>query len=226
MSIVPVTIDAGHGGADSGAVSSDGRLKEKDIALDVSQRVFAILEKVVESSLTRKDDRFLTLSERANLANIRGAALLSIHCNSGGGTGFEAFTSPGNTSSDAWATALLEEYHREFPDLAYRKDLSDGDPDKEARFTVLTESNGPAVLFELGFIDVKDTSFLESESNKRRMAEALARGTLKHFGITHVDDNEDPATPEDAGQLAKMDEIRSRIAKLEWQLNQLKKLVS
>lgn len=148
--------------------------------------------------------------------------MLSIHCNSGGGTGFECFTSPGQTSSDPWATAVLEDYHKAFPELAYRKDVQDGDPDKEARFTVLTSTKGPAILFELGFIDQKDTSFLEDEDNRQLMAWAIARATLKHFGATY--DEEEPTLVEATTEPNKAEALEA-ITAIEWQLDKLKKAI-
>lgn len=176
--------DAGHGGADSGAVSHDGKVYEKNIALKVSKRVHEILSLYGQSFLSRDDDTFLTLSERAYRANELKADLLSIHCNAGGGRGFEAFTSPGQTQSDPWATAILEELGTDFPGRPIRTDVRDGDPDKEARFTVLTKTKRSAVLVELGFIDTPEGQrFLSDPINQENLARAIARGTLKHHGL-------------------------------------------
>lgn len=130
--------------------------------------------------MTRTGDTFPSLSERAAYANACKAPLLSIHCNAGGGFGFEAFTTPGETGSDLWATVLLNEYQKDFPDLKMRVDLGDGDPDKEARFTVLTKTVREAVLFELHFIDTDaGEAFLQNPVNQRKMAVALFRATMK-----------------------------------------------
>ena len=42
---------------------------------------------------------------------------------------------------------------KSFPKKRFRTDKSDGDLDKEARFYVLTKTNCPAVLNEVGFMD-------------------------------------------------------------------------
>jgi N-acetylmuramoyl-L-alanine amidase len=79
-----VVIDPGHGGKDPGAVSQDGRLKEKDVALNIAERLRKILEKdeAVEVFLTRSDDRFMSLEDRAAAAASAKADLfISIHCN-------------------------------------------------------------------------------------------------------------------------------------------------
>jgi N-acetylmuramoyl-L-alanine amidase len=179
--------DAGHGGKDSGAVSHDGKVFEKDVALTVAKRVHELLAPHGESHLSRGSDQFLTLSERAKLANNLKADLLSIHCNAGGGRGIEVFTSPGETLSDPWATCVLEELHADFPDRPLRTDVRDGDPDKEARFTVLTKTRKSAILVELGFIDTEEGQrFLSDPVNQERLAQAIARGTLRHHGLDRV----------------------------------------
>jgi N-acetylmuramoyl-L-alanine amidase len=81
-----VAIDPGHGGKDPGAVSHDGRLKEKDLTLKIAKRLKTALENEnppIKVVLTRSDDRHLSLDERIALANSANADLfISIHCNS------------------------------------------------------------------------------------------------------------------------------------------------
>ena len=77
-----VTLDAGHGGKDFGAVYN-GRI-EKNVALAVVLKVGKILENQPSISVnyTRKTDVFIDLIERANIANrIDANIFVSIHCN-------------------------------------------------------------------------------------------------------------------------------------------------
>lgn len=77
-----VTLDAGHGDHDFGAVYH-GHI-EKNIALAVVLKVGKILEKNpnIEVVYTRKTDVFIDLVERANIANRADANIfVSIHCN-------------------------------------------------------------------------------------------------------------------------------------------------
>jgi len=80
-----VVIDPGHGGKDPGAVSKDGRLKEKDLTLEIATRVKKRLMSHapgIKVELTRTEDRFLTLQERTAFANSLNADLfISLHCN-------------------------------------------------------------------------------------------------------------------------------------------------
>ena len=79
-----VVLDPGHGGHDVGTHGASG-LCEKDVVLDVAQRLGALLEARLGSEViyTRTDDTFIPLEERTQIANDRKADLfLSIHANS------------------------------------------------------------------------------------------------------------------------------------------------
>ena len=75
-------IDPGHGGSDTGAIGKGG-LQEKDVALAISQKLAAALEKAgVDTLLTRSTDAYVALSQRTAIANYnRADVFLSIHLN-------------------------------------------------------------------------------------------------------------------------------------------------
>jgi len=78
-----IVIDPGHGGHDSGAKSPTG-IKEKDIVLAVALRLARRLREDmgIEVIMTRSRDRFITLGNRARIANASGADLFfCIHAN-------------------------------------------------------------------------------------------------------------------------------------------------
>ena len=78
-----IVIDPGHGGHDPGATSPSG-LKEKDIVLLVALKLADRLrdEMGIEVVMTRSDDTFITLGERARITNTSGAQIfISIHAN-------------------------------------------------------------------------------------------------------------------------------------------------
>jgi N-acetylmuramoyl-L-alanine amidase len=83
LSVRRVVLDAGHGGTDPGA-SSASNVSEKDVTLDIEQRLGALLRKNgFEVVATRGNDRLIPLRERAHLANGSGADIfVSIHVNS------------------------------------------------------------------------------------------------------------------------------------------------
>jgi N-acetylmuramoyl-L-alanine amidase len=79
-----VVIDAGHGGHDSGTVGPNG-LMEKELVLDVAQRLGALITKQMGAEViyTRSTDVFIPLEERTKIANDQKADLfISVHANS------------------------------------------------------------------------------------------------------------------------------------------------
>ena len=91
-----VVIDAGHGGKDTGTRGK--KILEKDIALKIALKVGHYIEQNVPGVkviYTRKNDTYLSLDERANIANKAGADLfICIHANSmpgGKATGTETY---------------------------------------------------------------------------------------------------------------------------------------
>lgn len=79
-----IVLDPGHGGSQEGAVGPDGRVKEKEVCLQLALRLASLLEaqgaKVV---LTRRKDRLSPLAERVELANrVKPDLFVSLHANS------------------------------------------------------------------------------------------------------------------------------------------------
>ena len=78
-----LVIDAGHGGADRGALGVDGISKESDLTLQLAKACQdANTNPNIKIVLTRKEDQLQTLVEKANIANNLNADLfISLHCN-------------------------------------------------------------------------------------------------------------------------------------------------
>ncbi len=80
-----IVLDAGHGGKDVGAIGVTG-CYEKDITLAIVKKLGALIEKNLPQTkvvYTRKDDRFVELYRRGQIANEAGGKLfISVHCNS------------------------------------------------------------------------------------------------------------------------------------------------
>lgn len=179
-----VILDNGHGEETAGKRSpvwSDGsQLFEWEFNRDIVRRISEKLEADgIPYRILVPEETDISLTERARRANEIAkenngkAYVLSIHANAGGGTGWEVYTSPGQTPSDAIATVFFEEAGREFvPDgWRMRSDYSDGDPDKEANFAILTKTTCPAILTENFFMDTeKDCRFIMSEDGRERIA--------------------------------------------------------
>lgn len=123
-----VFIDAGHGGLNIGAIGV-GDLREKEVTLDVSLRLEALLKKKGSwrASLSRHDDSFVGLRERTRMANDAGAQVfLSIHANanqSSAPQGVEVYLlSAGAANKEGMELVLREEgpqlhHHHEAPGL-------------------------------------------------------------------------------------------------------------
>jgi N-acetylmuramoyl-L-alanine amidase len=110
-----VVIDAGHGGHDPGASGQEG-VPEKTLALALARalRDRLLADGGIRVALTRDDDRFLVLEERAEIARQLGADLfLSIHADSAGDkdevSGASVYTLSDRASSQAAARVEARE---------------------------------------------------------------------------------------------------------------------
>ena len=80
-----VLIDPGHGGRDPGAAGVSGQVAEKQLTLAMAEQLADLLEKRgrVRVALSRVDDAYLTLDQRAAIARRVGASLfVSLHMDS------------------------------------------------------------------------------------------------------------------------------------------------
>jgi N-acetylmuramoyl-L-alanine amidase len=149
-----------------GKCSPDGKLREyaysreiisaiKAILLDMGYQVFVDIE---DDDLPVNQSKELCL--RCKIVNdlckvYKDAIYVSIHVNAAGSdgkwhnaTGWEVYTTPGETKSDKLATYLYNAAKYNTKDKKMRTDYSDGDPDKEAHLYVLKNTICPAVLTE------------------------------------------------------------------------------
>ena len=118
---VRIILDAGHGGEDPGAVGVDG-IKEKDITLALARAMFEKLSTVpgFDVYMTRTGDRFISLRDRAEMANrLQADLFISLHGNAGfreTARGVEIFIA-GHQADDAHARelAMLENSVEEEP---------------------------------------------------------------------------------------------------------------
>lgn len=185
-----VILDNGHGKGVKGKQSPDGRLLEFEFNRDIVCRLIPMLEKSgVDYHILVPEIEDIPLMERVRRANEfyaknKHSFLISIHANAGGGTGWEVFTSPGETESDKIAQIFFEHAKKEFPDFRMRADLSDGDDDKEAKFTIITRTMCPAILTENFFMDHPvDLEFIISDEGRQRVAEMHYRAILTYINL-------------------------------------------
>lgn len=171
-----VVIDPGHGGSDYGAIR-DG-INEKDITLDISQRVEAILRsKGIKTALTRNDDTFVSLEDRVSFSEDENPEIfVSIHVNS-------AVSETPNGIETHWyhdySKSLAEIVHKhfikEFPNSNDRGLF-------KSKFYVINHTTCPAILCEIGFLsNPEERNDLITDSRKQKTAKAIANGIIEYI---------------------------------------------
>lgn len=190
-----VLIDNGHGSNTPGKRSPDGRLREYAYTREIASRLEMELRKNgIDAERIVKEEIDVPLAERCRRANeykASEAILVSIHCNAAGNgsdwmsaRGWEAWTSVGKTKADKLATCLYEDAEHCLPGMKMRKDMADGDLDKESQFYILRHTNCPAVLTENLFQDNReDVEFLLSEEGKRAIVSLHVWGIMKYLSL-------------------------------------------
>lgn len=132
-----IVLDAGHGGYDPGTIGVTG-VKEKTVTLGVVLKLGTLIAKNlkdVQVVYTRKDDRFVELNRRGQIANEAGGKLfISVHCNSlprkpSKTRGFEVYLLRPGRTEDAIAIAERE------------NSVIEMEPGYEQKYPQLTEEN-------------------------------------------------------------------------------------
>lgn len=166
---ITVVIDAGHGGQDEGA--KFGVFSEKEIVASIAQKIKKNnKDKNVIIHLTRSDDNFITLADRANFINeIKPDLVLSIHVNNNANkqtSGFELYISPKNENYEN-SKKIADDLNTRFATNHNVKSRGV----KEANFTILKNTPYPAVTIELGFIsNENDRKFLTNNADQEKIA--------------------------------------------------------
>lgn len=193
--MVKYWLDAGHGGADPGAVW--GGIHEADIVLNIMQHAKWVLENEyigAQVGITRNANNTVELGKRDDLADNWGADyFVSIHDNAGGGEGFESFVYNGNI--DSKTINLQNILHAEVLSTIRQFDpIAKDRGKKRANFAVLRETNMPAALLEILFIDDKeDNALLKREDFRQAIGRAIARALAKVGGLAEKPKPQQPA---------------------------------
>ena len=178
---IKVFIDAGHGGSDPGAVGNG--LKEKDIVLSIATKLGSLLnERGISIKYSRTNNTYLSLEERARLANAWGADLfVSIHANSATSSvrGTECYTHPtANTATKTLSGNVSRAIANKFG-ISNRGH-------KEANFAVLRLSNMPSILVETAFIsNSSDANLLNTR--QADFSVTIANSILSYFSKKTID---------------------------------------
>src|SRR6266478_7083200 len=197
-----VVLDPGHGGQDSGA--KVGNMLEKDLTLDVAQRVDRLLQSEgLATVMTRVGDGYVSLAERAALTNrVPACVLVSIHFNEDNrpvSSGIETYYAEHQIQPGmpivSWLP-FLQRTTAQAPDpesqslagfiqealVARTQAVNRGT--KAQQFFVIANVRHPAVLVEGGFLTNKeDIAKLTSWDYREQMAAGIAEGILHYRDV-------------------------------------------
>lgn len=170
-----VVLDPGHGGSDYGAIREG--INEKDITLDVSQRVASILKsKGYKIALTRTDDKYVSLQDRVDFSEAEGPEIfVSIHVNSA------VATEPKGVETHYYHDYSLELANVVHRHLAKELDTKDRGLFK-SKFYVINHTTVPAILVEMGFLsNEEERAELITDKRKQKTAKAIAEGIMEYI---------------------------------------------
>lgn len=179
-----VVIDPGHGGSASGAVHNG--LTEKDVTLDVGNRLYLLLENDPDIKVyaTRVTDENPSFDYRVDLPNHTADMFVSIHCNSidsSSVSGVQVFyPNPSDvrgSKSKQLASLLMEGVtsNTGFPNRPANQSMG-------YQFYVLKYTQVPACLVEMGFLTNKsDASKLATPEGRQQVAQGVYEGIKKGF---------------------------------------------
>lgn len=178
-----VFIDAGHGGTDKGAHSTDGSLFEKDLALAISKKIASLAKEYdIEVSMSRETDILPPLKERPKMAMAFNAdVFLSIHVNNydkntsvSPQEGFEIVITNRNQKIMEGSRLLGSAIVASLKGLYVTKDKL---LQPERGVWVVDHSPCPAALIECGYINNdKDLAFVNDPANQEKIARKILEG--------------------------------------------------
>lgn len=173
--IKTIIIDPGHGGSDVGATREG--IYEKDLTLDISKRVEAILKKKgYDVQMTRATDVYVGLKERVIFTEEKkGDLFVSIHVNS-------SVSPEGHGIETHYYTPVSYDFaqivHKQLANSINAKDRGLF----KSKFYVINNDIAPSILVETGFIsNPAERASLMTEARKQKTAEAIAEGIIKYI---------------------------------------------
>ena len=174
-----IAIDAGHGGKDSGTRSDSYSYEEKQLTLSTARMVRDYLKELgYKTIMTRDDDLFVALDDRAQIANTNNVTLfVSIHynhCPDSSVQGMEIFyyrdeKTERHLHSHRLGDTILSQ-------LVWHTG-AEARGIKKGKFAVIRQTKMPAVLVEAGFLsNPKEREKIKDPMYRRFIAKGIVRG--------------------------------------------------
>lgn len=203
---VKILLDAGHSRypisqGKRSPIREDGtRFYEYESNRKICRRVMQKLDALgIEYYVVLNLDKeeFTSLGSRVSVTNSycrqfgkQNCLLISLHSNACGdgkewfdnARGWSVWTSKGKTKSDHYGDIFYDEAAKILPHygMTLRKDMSDGDKDYEADFTMVKSTACPAVLLEQLFYTSRiDLAFLDSEEGIEVLSDIVVNAIVR-----------------------------------------------
>jgi N-acetylmuramoyl-L-alanine amidase len=172
-----IVIDAGHGGKDSGAIGD--YFYEKSVVLSIALKTQAQLENLgANVIMTRDDDTFVALEARAAMSNAANASMfVSIHLNATSEeyvSGTEVYYYPDGDTSVQLASKVQDNLSSQLGSIDRGTQAAD--------FSVLRNTNAPAILAEIGYItNSAESANLATSSYQEKAASGIVQGLENYY---------------------------------------------
>ena len=173
-----IVIDAGHGGYDAGAVN--GTRYEKNDNLRMAMAVGERLENCgINVIYTRTTDEFISLLERSRISNNNDTDLfVSFHRNSATNPAANGIEVLVYNNASAKSVQVAENILKALTSVGIQSNRGV----KRANLSVLRETNAPAILIEIGFINNDEDNEL-FDTKFEDYADAIARTLAQSVGV-------------------------------------------
>jgi N-acetylmuramoyl-L-alanine amidase len=199
-----VFLGIGHGGSDCGAIGNG--LREKD--LNLKQGLFCekhLKRHGVLVMLSRYKDEDDSTRDEVYESNLFNPDLaVDLHTNAGGGSGFEVFHSVVSSAiGDSFARNINDEIVcRGYKSRGIKTKVN---VDGRDYFGFIRETNCPAVIAEMAFIDNKlDIRNFDEDHEIEAYCICLVRGILKTLGIEYRHETNEESNFEDGDDLYRV----------------------
>jgi N-acetylmuramoyl-L-alanine amidase len=183
---ITVVIDAGHGGADNGAISKDG-IKEKDITLSIAKKIADLNSNPhIKILLSRNDNELLSVKDRVAFSKKNNADLfISLHVNAAENkqlNGFSVLIDKENSAKNMLLGSTLIDELKKF----YQTEEKIGV--RENGIWVLDKNVCPAALIECGFLsNSSDEAFITDKTNQEKIARNILKGIENYASSLNTD---------------------------------------